>query len=809
MPSVSRLELANDDLRWRCDPNDLGFETTDEIPCCHDIIGQDRALAAITLGLEIPSPGYNIYVSGLTGTGKSTTIKSLLESMKREAKNLTDICYVHNFRAPDMPACIVLPAGQGKRLRKTIADIQRTLRKHIPKVFESDAFSRRQKRLIDELQTKRAKLATQLEKTIEEKGFRLLEVQYGPFTRPAVMPVIEDQPVEMEKLPALVEAKKLEEKDYERIKKDHEFLVERMEGFLKVAREIDRELADKMAWIEKEFASPVVDTCIREAKEKFGEKKVHSHLEELRDFCLSNVEEFKDSTGEQKEKTEEKESLIEFEVNVIVDNSRTKQVPIIIETAPSYGNLFGTVDRVHEARGEYRTDFTRIRAGSLLRANGGFLVLSLTDIIEEPAVWPALKRALKNKKVVIQSIDMLFFLSSSGLKPEPIDVDVKVVLIGDAYSYQVLYTYDEDFRKIFKVKADFDTVMPNVPDNLVKYAQFVKSVVDKENLLPFHKTAVAAITEEGVRIAGRQDKLSTRFSDVADVIREAEYWARKGKAKVVEGKHVEKAIDEKIRRVNLIEEKIRELLADGTILIDIEGSAVGQVNGLSVYDLGDHTFGKPSRITVETGLGRSGLINIEREADLSGKTHNKGVLIIEGFLRRRYAQDKPLTMSTSICFEQSYSGVDGDSASSTEIYAILSSLAEVPLRQDLAVTGSVNQKGEIQPIGGVNEKIEGFFDICRIKGLTGKQGVIIPRRNVKDLMLKKPVIDAIKKKRFHIYAIDTIDEGIELLSGVKAGKRTKNGLFEKGSVNDLVDLKLAHFAEQIKSYLDSGGDERD
>jgi lon-related putative ATP-dependent protease len=809
MRKVSKWELKTGELRWRCRPDDLGFETTDEIPCCKDIIGQDRALAAITLGLEISSPGYNIFVSGLTGTGKSTTIKSLLESMRREAKNLKDICYVYNFRAPDMPSCVMLPAGQGKRFKRVVADIQRTLRKHVPKEFEGDRYSRRQKKIIEDLQTRRTKLAAELEKTIEEKGFRLLEVQYGPFTRPVVMPVIEQQPVEMEKLPALVEAKKLDEKEYERIKKDHEFLVEKMEAFLKVAREIDRDLAEKMAWLEKEVVSPIIDTCIREAKEKFSEKKVHAHLEELRDFCLGNIDEFKDSAGTDKEKEEEeKKDLIEFHVNVVVDNSRTKHVPIIIETAPSYGNLFGSIDRVHEGRGEYRTDLTMIRAGSLLRANGGFLVLSLTDIIEEPAVWPALKRALKNKKVAIQSIDMLLFMSSSGIKPEQIDIDVKVVLIGDAYSYQILYTYDEDFRKIFKIKADFDTEMPNVPDNIVKYAQFVKSVADKENLLDFHKTAVAAIIEEGVRIAGRQDKLTTRFSDVADVIREADYWARKAKAKVVQGKHVEKAIGEKIRRVNLIEEKIREMLENGTILIDIKGEKIGQVNGLSVYDIGDHSFGKPSRITVETGLGRAGLINIEREADMSGKTHNKGVLIIEGYLRRKYAQDKPLTMSSSICFEQSYGGVDGDSASSTEIYAILSSLAELPLRQDLAVTGSVNQKGEIQPIGGVNEKIEGFFDICRIKGLTGKQGVIIPKLNKPDLMLKKEVIEAIKRKKFHIYAIGTIDEGIEILSGVAAGKTLRDGRFERDTVNDYVDQKLYHFAEQIKVYLD-GGDERD
>jgi ATP-dependent Lon protease len=809
MPKVSKWELGIGDLRWHCRPNDLGFETTEEVPCCRDIIGQDRALAAITLGLEIPSPGYNIYVSGLTGTGKSTTIKTLLESMRGEAKNLKDICFVYNFRAPDMPSCVVLPAGQGKRFKKHVADIQRTLRKHVPKAFESDAYSKRQKKIIEDLQVRRAKLATELEQTIEGKGFKLLEVQYGPFTRPVVMPVVEGQPVEMEKLAALVETKKLDAKEFERIRKDHEFLVEKMEGFLKVAREIDRELADKMAWLEKEFVSPIVDTCIREAKEKFSERKVHAHLEELRDFCLGNIDEFKDSTGEQKEQAEEKkENLLEFEVNVIVDNSRAKQVPVIIETAPSYGNLFGTVDRVHEGRGEYRTDFTMIRAGSLLRANGGYLVLSLTDIAEEPAVWPALKRAMKNKKTSIQTIDALFLLSTSGLKPEPIDIDVKVVLIGDAYSYQILYTYDEDFRKIFKIRADFDTEMPNVPENIVKYAQFVKNVVDKERLLEFHKTAVAAVIEEGARIAGRKDKLTTRFSDVADLLREADYWAKKSKAKVVERKHVEKAVDEKIHRVNLVEEKLREMLDDGTILIDIKGSKIGQVNGLSIYDMGDYAFGKPSRITVETGLGRAGLINIEREADLSGKTHNKGVLIIEGYLRRKYAQDKPLTMTSSICFEQSYSGVDGDSASSTEIYAILSSLAELPLRQDLAVTGSVNQKGEIQPIGGVNEKIEGFYDICKIKGLTGRQGVIIPKLNAPDLMLKKEVMAAIKKSKFHVYAISTIDEGIELLCGVKAGRRLRSGLFEKDTVNDYVDAKLAHFAEQIKVYMD-GGDEKD
>ncbi|UCH85519.1 MAG: AAA family ATPase [Candidatus Latescibacterota bacterium] len=805
MSSSSRLELKARDLRWRCSPNSLGFESTAEIPCCQDIIGQDRALAAIRLGLEIESPGYNVYVSGLTGTGKTTTIKTLLESMRHSEKKLKDICYVHNFRSPDRPVCVELPAGQGSMLKRAVADVLNTLKKHIPKVFESEGYNKRQKKIIEELQTKRSTQAAELEKAIEQKGFRLLEVQYGPFTKPVVMPIIGEQPVEMEKLPGLVEAGQLDEKEYLRIKNDHELLVGKMEAFLKVARELDRELADKMTWLEKEFVSPIVDTCVSELEDQFDGDKMKAYLSELREHAIDHIDSFKEPTAEQKEKGEPPDRFIEFEVNLVVDNSRTEKRPVIIETNPNYGNLFGSIDRVHEGRGEYRSDLTMIRAGSLVRANGGFLVLSLNDIAEEAAVWPALKRALKNRKVTIQGFDALLFLPVMGIKPEPIDIDVKLVLIGDAYTYQMLYHYDEEFRKIFKVKADFDSVMPNVKPNLLKYATFVKTVVDKESLLEFHKSAVAAVAEEGSRIAGRQNKLSTRFSDVADIIREAVYWAKKDGSKLVWARHVEKAMEEKTERVSLIEDKMREMLADGTILIDTDGSKIGQVNGLSVYDMGDYSFGKPSRITAETAMGRAGIINIEREADLSGKTHNKGVLIIEGYLRRKYAQEKPMTMSASVCFEQSYGGIDGDSASSTEIYAILSSLSGLPLRQDLAVTGSVNQKGEIQPIGGVNEKIEGYFDICRIKGLTGGQGVIIPKLNQRDLMLKKDVVSAIERGMFHIYAVKTVDEGIELLTGVKVGRRLKRG-YQKDSVNYLVDSKLSRFAEQIKDFTESEDD---
>ncbi|NIM20218.1 MAG: AAA family ATPase [Candidatus Latescibacteria bacterium] len=803
MAALSRLELKANDLRWKCDPDKLGFETTDELTCCSEIIGQDRALNAIKLGLEVRSEGYNIFVSGLTGTGRSTTIQRLLRGMDHGDKELLDICYVYNFQTPDIPICICPPAGTGAKLKKNLKEVLRTLRTHIPKALQSDPYKERQKAILEDVKKRRAEFAVEFDKAIEEKGFQVVEVQYGPFTRPEILPVVDGTPTGMDKVAALVDEGKMSKEDFEKLREDHSELVEKMEAFLASTRELEKEYAERISELEKECVVPIARITIDEAKGNYQEERILNFLENMREYLVDNIDIFKTSEDQDESDKGEEEGFIAFEVNVVVDNARTTDVPVITETTPSYANVFGTIERISDARGEYRTDFTKIRAGSLLRANGGFLVLNLNDLLYEPAVWPALKRALKNQQVTIQGFDAFFMLAISALKPEPINIDVKVVLIGDAYSYQILYNYDEEFRKIFKVKADFDNVMENEAGNLAKYTQFIKYICDEEKLLPFHKTGAAALVEEGVKIAGRQDKLSTRFSDIADVIREASYWAEKDNSKVVEDHHVEKAIDERTNRVNLIEDKIQEMIEDGTILLDIDGEKIGQVNGLSVYDLGDHSFGKPARITAEAAIGRAGIINIEREADLSGRTHNKGVLIIEGYLRRKYAQDKPLTMSASICFEQSYSGIDGDSASSTEIYALLSSLSEIPLRQDLAVTGSVNQKGEIQPIGGVNQKIEGFFEVCKAKGLTGKQGVIIPSLNKRDLMLRKDVIKAIESGKFHIYAIDTIDQGVELLSGRKAGKKLSNGKFEKDSVNALVDEKLKNYADQIREFYES------
>ena len=489
-----------------------------------------------------------------------------------------------------------------------------------------------------------------------------------------------------------------------------------------------------------------------------------------------------------------------YQVNLLVDNGDQKAPPVLVETYPTYRNLFGSIERVVDRSGVWKTDFSKIKVGSFIKANGGYLVLNLLDAVMEPGVWPALKRSLKTKKMEIETYDPFYLFTTSGLKPEAIEMDIKVVVIADDYLYHMVQHYDEDVPKIFKVRADFDTSMDKNDESIGQFAEFVKMKNDEDNLKPMDRTAVAALIEHAVRMTGRQEKISTSFPEVTDLIREADYWAGEEGADQVREEHVDKAIEARIYRSNRVEERIQEMIDRGTLMIDADGETIGQVNGLAVYSMGDYMFGKPSRITATTSMGREGIINIEREADMSGNTHNKGILILGGYLRRKYAQDKPLTMSASIAFEQSYSGVDGDSASSTEIYAILSSLSGIPIKQSIAVTGSVNQKGEVQAIGGVNHKIEGFYDCCRHLGMTGQQGVMIPESNVKDLMLRKDVVEAVKKGEFHIYSAKTIDEGIGILTGKEAGELKPDGTYPKGTINFLVNESLKKLAEGLKKF---------
>ena len=800
-------EVPPEKLRWRCPIEKLNLSTTNDVESCDWIIGQDRAVKAIKLGLDIDALGYNIFVAGFVGTGRMTTIKHLLEKLEKVEKIPSDMCYVNNFKDPDVPRIISLPAGQGKLFKKDMDDLILSLKRNIPSVFESDAYKIRRDELTKESEEGQKAILEEFEEQVRKEGFALVQIQMGPFVKPDVQPLIEGKPTSLAKLEKQVRERKFSAEEFNMLKAKYEALAKLMEDIFKEGREIVKELEKALDSLDREMIVPLVSGMIKEIKAKYHDEKLKGYLDEVQESLINNLDRFKPS----KERPPElslpglppmkfEDEFLEYQINVIVDNSETKTAPIIIENTPSYRNLFGTVERVAERGGLWRTDFTKIKAGSFIKANGGYLVLNALDLLLESGSWQALKRALKYGQVEIQSYDPFYILGASGMKPEPIETKVNVVMIGDNYLYYLLYHLDEDFKKIFKVKADFDSVMPKDDQSIYEYACFIRKICDENKLLSFDKSGVGAVVEFGVRVAGTQKKLSTRFTVISDLIIEASYWAKNAGSKTVKREHVEKALEEWIKRVSLPEDKIQEMIEDGIIMIDCQGEVVGQINGLSVYSLGEYSFGKPTRITARTFMGKGGVINIEREADLSGRTHNKGVLILSGYLNGKYAQDKPLTASASICFEQSYSGVEGDSASSTEVYAILSSLSGLPLRQDVAITGSINQKGEIQPIGGVNEKVEGFYGVCKAKGLTGTQGVMIPHQNVPDLMLKNEVVEAVKEGKFRIYPVKTIDQGIEILTGVKAGERKEDGAFDDGTVNYLVDKQLRQYAEVWKSF---------
>jgi len=799
-------EVPVEKLRWRCPPDSLPFETTKEVPACMEIIGQERALKAIRLGLEMDSLGYNIFIVGLVGTGRNTTIKCLLEEIDKAGKIPDDLCYMNNFKDPDQPRCICLPAGQGKAFKKDMDDLIESFKKNIPLVFESEEYQKQRRELVEKHRDREKGMVKDFESRAKKEGFTVVQVQVGPFTRPDVVPMVAGNAMPLDQLENLVDQGQFARENFDNLKGKYSQLSAEMEQVLKETRKVEKTIQDELAALDKSAISHLVEGRIGDIREKYKPPKIHAYLDEVKDSILENPSRFQPKPEAPQlpipglTLPTPVDTFTEFQVNVLVDNAEIKGAPVIIETSPTYRNLFGTIERSWGMGGIGKTDFTKIRGGSFLRANGGYLVLNAIDVLIEPGVWLALKRTMRNRSMEMQSFDPFYLFASSALKPEPIEVKVKVVMIGDAYLYETLYWVDEDFKKVFKIKADFDTVMERKNETQLQYASFIQKICHDENLLPFDRSGVAAVIEYGVRLAGRQKKLSTEFHRITDILREASYWAKKDKSDTVMEKHVDQAIAEKIYRKKMVEDKIQEMIDDGMILIDSDGAAVGQVNGLSVYDLGEYAFGKPSRITAKTSMGKAGIINIEREAELSGRTHNKGVLILGGYLRGKYAQDKPLTLTASLAFEQSYGGVDGDSASSTEVYAILSSLSGLPLRQDLAVTGSVNQNGEIQPIGGVNQKIEGFFGVCQNRGLTGKQGVMIPHQNVGDLMLHKDVVEAVAAGKFHIYPVRNIDQGVEILTGVPAGEKSKGGAYPAGTVNYLVDQRLQDLAKRMKEF---------
>jgi len=808
-PLERKLRLPVTKLRWRCPPGCLKFRTTDDIelkqPDPADdhcgTVGQDRAVDALALGLEIEATGYNIFVTGPVGTGRTTTVRQMLKRFEQEDRELDDKCYVNNFRDPDQPMLIRLPAGQGHRLRREMNHFVEHLAENVPARFEGEEYQHARAEIVDRFKEMGGSKVREFEKKVAAEGFAL--VQTAPFVKPELAPIVEKQPVRMEALSGLVEEEKLTAEKAEEIRVKHRELTDELGTIYKGIREHERETREALEKLDNDYIAPLLDERLGDISERHDGEKLKRYLNDVRESILGNLDLFRQKPKDQKPEQGEVDPYSEYRVNVIVDNSRTKGAPVVFETNPNYKNLFGGIERAWDRAGGWQTDFTKIKAGSILRADKGFLVLNALDVVIEPGVWHALKRTLRNRRLEISAQETMFpGLVGSALKPERIAIETKVVMIGDPYVYGILSTYDEDFRKVFKVRADFDWVMDLNDDAIGQYCHVVKLLTEREKLLPFDRSGVKHLLEYGVRLAGRQDKLSTRFNVVSDVLKEASYWAKKAGAKKVKEEHVRRAIDKRRNRVRLYEEKLQEMIDRGSIFVDTTGSRPGQVNGLAVYDTGEYSFGKPSRITAKTGVGSSGIINIEREAQLSGPTHDKGVYILSGYLRNKYAQDQPIVMSASITFEQSYGGVDGDSASSTEVYALLSELSGLPIRQDLGVTGSVNQHGEIQPIGGVNQKIEGFFYTCRARKLTGRQGVLIPKANVDDLMLRPEVVEAVKQEKFHVYAVETIDQGIELLTGTKAGKPGRNGNYPEGTVNRLVRDRLKELNAIYRSFHD-------
>ncbi len=802
--------LPPEKLRWRCDPARIPFETTAEAQPLDGVIGQERTIRALKMGVEMTAPGYNIFVCGLAGTSRGGMIVRMIEEIHPSTKPAPDRCYVNNFKNPDRPRLLTLPRSQATAFKKDMQSGIEFLRRRIPQVFEGEPFQRQKGRIVDRFTAREKELMDDFTRRIAREQFALGHMQVGAVALPEIFPVLEGQMVPIEDIPKLVHEGKLETVAGEELERKYEQFRQEFTVVYRKTLTLSRELASELSYLEQEAASVLLDGFIEELKEKYPGAQVSEYLEEVRHHILDNLEPFKEREGEEEEQgsqegpartqVPERDPFRVYGVNVLLAHNEADASPVIFETTPTYANLFGTIQRSYDSRGGWTSDFMDLRAGSVLRADGGFLIMYALDALTEAGVWRTLKRTLNHGKLEIQPMDLFFPFGTSALKPEPIEINVKIILIGDREMYELLYEYEEDFKKIFKVHAEFDEEMPMNDEVIRQYGGRLRKLSADEGLCPFDRSAVAAMIEYGVRKAGRRSKVTARFTDLADLAREACYVAGEVGESPVTGAHVRRAIEAKVERHNLIETKIREMIEEGSLLIDTSGSRMGQVNGLSVLEIGGYAFGKPVRITASAALGKAGLINVEREANLSGRFHDKGMQIIAGYLRAKFAQDKPLSLAASICFEQSYAGIDGDSASSSEIYALLSALSGLPARQEVAVTGSVNQQGDIQPIGGVNHKIEGFYDVCRVKGLTGCQGVIIPIENIEDLMLRDDVIDAVAAGKFHVLPVATVEQGIEILTGVRAGQRDAGGKFEPGTVFALVDQRLREMAQTLREY---------
>ncbi|QCQ21561.1 Lon protease family protein [Desulfoglaeba alkanexedens] len=791
-------EIPAQELRAFVDPATLPFETTASIePLEGGVVGQERGIDAIKFGMGMKESGYNIFVAGPPKTGLTYIARTFLEEQAKKEPTPPDWCYVFNFKEPDQPKSLKLTAGRGKELKRDMEEFIQTLQSKIPEVFDSDDYRAKEAEVHQAFEKRRREIIEELSQTAREDGFVLQFSQVGMVIIPANK---EGQPMSQEDL------SQLEDEERKALREKSDEVQSKMKDAIKRIREAEAEFKEKHAKLDGEIALFVVGQLMEHYLEKYGdEEQVQQHLKAVQEDILENIDDFKKKPEGQQQAgpfpmPPREAAFKKYDVNVLIDNSETKGAPVVIESNPAYPNLFGTIER-QAWLGALFTDFSMIKPGALHKANGGYLVMKALDLLKWYLSWEALKRALRDGVIRIEDLGELYgIFSTRTIRPEPIPLDVKIILTGDPYLYHLLYIYDDRFQKLFKVKAHLDDRMDRKDETVIECAKMLGRFCSQNNLRHLDREGVARVLEYSMEMTEDRDKLSLELGDISDLVREANYFAGLENAAFVGLRHVEQAIEKRIYRSNLIEERMRELVNKDIFWVETTGEKVGQVNGLSVLMTGDHEFGKPNRITATVSVGREGVVAIERESKLSGNIHTKGVMILSSFVKERFAHNKPISLTASLCFEQSYGMVDGDSASSTELYALLSAVSGVPIRQGIAVTGSVSQKGEIQPVGGVTRKIEAFFHVCRHKGLTGDQGVIIPAKNVRNLMLKKEVIDAVEEGKFHIWPVSTIEEGIELLTGMPAGELQPDGTYPEGTLFRKADERLRQIAEIVKEF---------
>ena len=788
-------ELNYKSLKKVCDPNKLPFETTEELEGISTGIGQDRGIKALEFGLNVDVKGYNLYLEGPSGVGKTMYTKKYLDTISKKKKVPSDWCYVYNFENPNEPIAISLQPGQGKLFKELMDQFIKDIKNDINNTFSNEDFEKEKNLIKQEFEQKRSNLLEKLNKESAKYGFEVKTAQNGIY----MMPVVDGKTLQEEEFEQLDEEIKKEYEDKSNIVQEQ--IISAISQIKTIEKESDKRIEE---W-QSNIALMTVNARINIVKSNFKRnKKISKFLDDIKKDILKNVPAFMEQKqtanqpGTPMQAMQQPKPWLNYRVNLFIDNSTLEGAPVIMDSNYSYHNIFGKLE-YENYYGSLKTDHTMLKAGLLQKANGGYIIFQAKDLLANQLCYEALKKALRIKETSIENTaDQRSSMVMVSLKPEPIPLDIKVILIGNANIYHSLLAMDSDFRKLFKAKVEFEDDAPRTEENVIKLARFIHGFCEQEGLAHLDKYAVAKIIEYASRLADNQNKLSTRFNDLSQIIGEACTWAKMSKSKVVKEEHVIKALEERIERIKKYDAKYTEMIKENTLLISTNGAKVGQINGLTVMTIGDYTFGKPAKITVNTYVGKRGIVDIEREVELSGSSHSKGVLILNGYIGELFAQDIPLSLTASICFEQLYNGVDGDSASSTELYALLSSLSDLPINQSIALTGSVNQKGEIQPIGGVNAKIEGFYHICKMRGLDGSHGVMIPVQNVMNLNLSDEVVEAVKNKKFHIYTVSTIEEGIEILTGVPAGKKDKNGNFPAGTVNYLVYEKLKKYANVSK-----------